>query len=280
MTEAQVAELAGVTLVRRCPEGEIGAFEVRLADGRPAVLKWYEDAAVRPRLDWMLSAVAALRDAGYPVPRYEPVVEVPGALVVLQEWMPGAVSDEVPPELVTRVIELNALQAGLTDSLNADARYARASVQSSAQEGTWPAMLVDGLTTPRPASPYVPEAAQIAAALSSSGITVPTDDAMHIDLHHRNVLQVDGRLSAVVDWETCRPGDRWYDLVVFALCLEVATAPASAEPVWRLIDAHVAPELVRAYTAYLALRLIDWSLDPNAPYSPDFWAAAARRRLR
>ena len=139
-------------------------------------------------------------------------------------------------------------------------------------------MLLNGLTEPRPASPYVPEAADIAAALSSSGVRVPTDDAMHMDLHHRNVLQVDGQVSAVIDWETCRPGDRWYDLVVFAVCLEITTMPA--DRVWRLIRANAAHELVRAYTAYVGLRLVDWSLGPNAPYSPDFWAAAARRHLR
>jgi aminoglycoside phosphotransferase (APT) family kinase protein len=106
------------------------------------------------------------------------------------------------------------------------------------------------------------------------------DDAVHMDLHHRNVLQVDGRLSAVIDWETCRPGDRWYDVVLFAICLAVARVPeGAAEEVWRLIERSVAPEVVAAYSTVLGLRLATWALESDTPWTPEFWAAAARRGL-
>jgi Ser/Thr protein kinase RdoA (MazF antagonist) len=258
VTVAEVVAQAGLTLVGRCEGGEIQAYEVRLSDGRPAILKWYEDPTARPRLDWMLGTVARLHAMGCPLPRYEPLVEVPGAFVVLQEKVPGALSDDVDGALIERVLSVIDHQSGLADV---------------ADDGSWGQFIASELSRPGPARSYLP-------ALDADPAWFPAHDAVHMDLHHRNVLQVDGRLSAVIDWETCRPGDRWYDVVLFAICLSVArTPPGAAEEVWRLIEASVAPEVAAAYSTVLGLRLATWALESETPWTPEFWAAAAGRGL-
>ena len=263
MDPVEVAARAGVTLVGQCSGGHIGAFHVILPDGRAGVMKWSEDPAADVRLSWTLAAIGALRQRGYPIPPYEPLVDGAGAWVVLQEAVDGALSDQVSDELVERIVQLSERQAGVADALGPSPGHA-----------PWGEAVMADLTRERPARLLLPERPPVSAA------SFHDHDAMHLDLHHQNVLQLDGRLHAVIDWEGCRPGDRVYDLVVFAVCLAAAQASDEAKAdLWGYIRAWRPPPVVAAYTVLIGLRLIDWSLQPGTPYAPELWLSEVRRQL-
>jgi aminoglycoside phosphotransferase (APT) family kinase protein len=106
------------------------------------------------------------------------------------------------------------------------------------------------------------------------------DDAVHLDFHHRNVLSVGGRLSAVIDCEGYRSGDRMFDFVTLAFRLLVATSPAEAErDLWHQIRAAREPAIVDAYIAHQALRQVDWSIRHRTPADVTAWTRRSHALL-
>src|SRR5436305_11049454 len=88
--------------------GEVGATDVRGADGSRYVLKWWEGDAARARV--VASLVERLRAAGYPAPRFVIADDFDGVAVMLQEFVEGEVSDTVADSVVDRLVALNHLQ--------------------------------------------------------------------------------------------------------------------------------------------------------------------------
>jgi aminoglycoside phosphotransferase (APT) family kinase protein len=90
---------------------------------------------------------------------------------------------------------------------------------------------------------------------------LPQNDLIHLDFHHRNILQGPDDALIVIDLEGCQPGDRAFDLVTFAMYLDYAQAPTDGvDRVWRGATGVTNPEALRAYVAHMALRRLDWTI--------------------
>ncbi|HXW34148.1 MAG TPA: phosphotransferase, partial [Acidimicrobiales bacterium] len=111
---------------------------------------------------------------------------------------------------------------------------------------------------------YSAESRAVLGWIESIGAAVgdlPSEDLVHLDFHHRNVLRVGNRLSAVVDWESCRPGDRAFDLVTFAFGFTHArSSPETQELVWGKVKEVADHDRFTIYVAYMVLRRLDWTI--------------------
>ena len=109
---------------------------------------------------------------------------------------------------------------------------------------------------------------------------LPSEDVVHVDFHHRNVLLAEGAVAAVIDWEGCRSGDAAFDLVTLAFGLTVARVPAAArERMWDEARRRAAPDALRAYVAHMALRQVDWSIRHRTAADVDHWLGVAHTFL-
>lgn len=106
------------------------------------------------------------------------------------------------------------------------------------------------------------------------------NDIVHGDLHPGNILQVDGKLTAVVDMDYTRVGDAAFDLTMLALgSLGVTVDPGVRSRVFER-GVHSLPEANRrAYLANLVLRNLDWPIRKNRPAEIEFWLAETDRLL-
>ena len=116
-------------------------------------------------------------------------------------------------------------------------------------------------------------AALVPADLISGGV-------VHGDLHPGNLLQVDGRLSAVIDLDYARVGDAAFDLA----CLAVASLSIDADPGVRKRCFTEGVDVLdgarrRAYVANLLLRNLDWPIRKNRPKQIEFWLEQSDRLL-
>ena len=115
--------------------------------------------------------------------------------------------------------------------------------------------------------------------LQSTGVR--DDDLVHFDFHHRNALQdVDGRLTAVVDWEGVRQGDSAFDLVTLAFGLAIADCTeALIEQTWHEAIAATSRGCLRAYVAHMALRHLDWKIRFH-PDDVDRWVTVCHESIQ
>jgi aminoglycoside phosphotransferase (APT) family kinase protein len=105
-------------------------------------------------------------------------------------------------------------------------------------------------------------------------------DAVHLDFHHRNVLSANGRLTAVIDCEGYRTGDRIFDLVTLGFCLSVADCPATGhQKLWQRIHSACDDVIVDAYIAHQAIRQVDWSIRNRTPNDVAAWMRRSKALL-
>jgi hypothetical protein len=278
MTVAQVIELIrahrglDLHLAGFFAGGEVGAADVRGGDGTRYVLKWWDGDAEAGRR--AASLVNGLRQLGYPAPRFVLADEVGGVTVMMQEFVAGEVTDAISESVIDRLLQLNALQFGA----------------GPADGASWTEYMVgslvrgcNGYCVHQPLRDYDRRTRSLIEVIQQAGEDVeqlPSGDAVHIDFHHRNVLVSESEVSAVIDWEGCRPGDAAFDLVTLAFGLSVAEVSAQArETVWQEVRRRTVPTVRRAYAAHMALRQVDWSIRHRTPADVDHWLRVASEFL-
>ena len=238
----------------RCAGGEVGAYHAEDEHGRRLIVKWTDDPADAGRLELVVHRVNGLRARGYPVPEYLGAWAVDGAAVVVQEAIPGRWCDDVTHALVDQVLVIGPLQSGAADGSGGWADYMRRTLTEGAQ----------GYCLHEPLRVHSPETRRLLDWVESVGRDVgrlPEGDLVHVDFHHRNMLREDGLLTAVVDWEGCRPGDRAFDLVTFCFGMTDAVQEAGVEErVWAAACDLAGIERLAPYVAHMALRRVDWSI--------------------
>lgn len=263
----------------RCQGGEstTGAHLARLEDGRQVVYKWAEDPEAGPRFDRLFRRLEELRQLGYLLPTGYRALEVPGAVLLFQDAVEGVASDRVSDELTETLIELNGLQEGMGDDLPGESWTAF--LTRTLAEGA------DGWCQHESLENHSPETRRILAVAAEVADRLrheklPSGDLAHVDFHHRNILQDgEGRLTAVIDWEGARSGDRVFDLITYAYCLPVAEVSEWAESkVWEAIERLGTPVSIAAYLAHMAVRIVDWSLRFHRTLS-DMWIRHASVQL-
>ena len=243
-----------MVLEGRCPGGEVGAHYARTSDGHRVVFKWSEDPGRLGELSRMVERVERLRAKGYPAPRYHLPVAFDGGVAVFQDAVDGEWRDDIDAGLVETALMLNDMQAGGADQRTGWRDY----IVQTLTEGA------DGYCLHETLRNHSPETRLVLEWVESVGKSVgalPCDDLVHLDFHHRNMLRVGHRLSAVVDWEGCMPGDRAFDLITFSFGFTHAqAAPEPEQQVWARAEEIATAEQLTAYAAHMSLRRLDWSI--------------------
>ncbi|ACQ81773.1 aminoglycoside phosphotransferase [Beutenbergia cavernae DSM 12333] len=250
---------------------------MRRADGTDAVLSRGANVAGLRRA---ASALDAARARGLPVPRYTDVVEVPGGVALLQERMPGHVTERVDDALVGAIL-------GVVDRL-------RHVLADEPDVPTPDLYLLDdgpGFCVHGTLERHGPQARRLLAWVHdvgrAHGTTTPGDDLVHLDLHPANVLVDDaGRLTAVVDWDAAGRGDARIGVVtlLFDLAHGRRFDPRYAgltEDAVGAVEARVRaiePDRRRQLWAHMALRQVDWTIRHGHPAAvvEDYLAFALR----
>jgi len=253
---SQLRSQHGIDLIfdGRCPGGEVGAYYARSDHGHRCVFKWFDGTLPFDHFPEMVRQVSRLRTKGYLLPRYWPPYRVDGGVVVLQDAVEGAWSDEVSQELVETMLNLNDLQAGEGNGGGAWSDFIRMTLIEGADEYCLHDTLrrYDGTTR------------RIVDWIESVGRSMgslPSHDVVHMDFHHRNVLRQEERVVAVVDWEGSRSGDRVLDLVTFCFGFTHARAALGAESrIWERAKELADHDSLVAYVAHMALRRFDWTI--------------------
>jgi hypothetical protein len=257
--------------------GEVGATDAVDGDGRRVVAKW-EWPAGEGRLDRLRDAttvVERLRSRGARLPKYLVTEPVEDGVLVIQERMPGTTSDDVPASLLQDLVDHNRLQFGACRGGTGWKAYVRRSLLVG----------LDGYCEHSSLQRHSPATRDLLARVRAAGVALADvelveSDAVHLDFHHRNVLCCDGRLSAVIDCEGYRSGDRVFDQVTLAFCLSVAECPAAEQhDLWQQIRANREKVIVDAYIAHQALRQVDWSIRHRAPSDVTAWMSRSRELL-
>ena len=197
MASASPPDLDGTPyrLLERTEHGEFGAWRAVDGDGNRFIIKpaWSEDG---------VAATEMLRAEGYPAPRY--VLVQPGLSV--QEELPGsplAGWEPLEPRVATQLVALNEMLVG----------------KRVPNAGAWPERVysdvfrghefVDLSLLERQAPTLLRRCrcAVEAAELTDAG------DLVHWDYTTANVLEHDGEITGVVDWDGVCNGDRLFDIV-------------------------------------------------------------------
>ncbi|GAA1656434.1 hypothetical protein GCM10009765_02330 [Fodinicola feengrottensis] len=250
---AALAADAGVRLevLGPAPGGQVGAAYVRWPDGREGVLTCASpgSAGRLQRTDELLK-LARLR--GIPVPAYELIADLPDAVAIVQERLPGDQPDRADLPLVRAMVDLNERFAGLLadrPDVPAPELYLTKSGpgfcvhESLRVHSRRSQALLDWITEVGRQGPS----------------TMSGDDLVHLDFHPENVLVRHNAISGIVDWDGIGRGDRHFGLVTLRFAL-VGGDPAAARWVDDRIDATLDDETLLLYQAHMSLRMVDWAI--------------------
>jgi hypothetical protein len=264
-----------IRLLGRCGGGATGmAFDVDTPEGR-RVLKW-QRAGYGVSFERVATALDRLRPTGYPLPGYE-VLDIGEDLdVSLQEPLPGKIMDELSDDLRNELLALIELQAGhgvagevswvdMLCSITLDGapdwcRHESLVAHSDATRDLWE---------------YVER-----VILTLDRTTVPSGDIVHMDFHHRNVLQSGDRVCGVIDWEGAECGDRRFDVMTLAYYSGVAGWTSARRANWITdVATEIGESAGRLYVSHLAVRTVDWAIRHETEPEVQRWLNWAREAL-
>lgn len=265
----QLAEVTGTVLSwdGACPGGQVGAAYVRWPDGHRSVLtRGPPGGLAAVRLAGELLALA--RSAGIPAPRYELTAELPGAVAIVQELLPGRPPGRVDRGMVESMVEINRRCYGLLasrDELPAPSLFLRA-------DGP-------GYCLHEPLARYSPRTGRLLAAIEETGGQLPGQlagsDLVHFDFHPENVLAGPaGTVTGVVDWDGVARSNAGLDL--YTLRFDLARrAPELGRWLGTVIRETMPEDVIQACWAHLSLRLVDWSIRHLTPAHVSTWLTIA-----
>ncbi|GAA4206541.1 phosphotransferase [Actinocatenispora rupis] len=270
---ARVVAATGIPFeyVGPCAGGEVGAGYVRWPDGHDAVLTW-APGVPGARVEQIGGMLDTARAHGLPVPAYELVVELPGAVALVQQRLPGTVPDRLDEPLVDAMLRVHEGFGGLLagrDDLPALRLYLR-------EPGP-------GFCLHEPLAGYDRRTARLLHWVREVGVTVPDvvagDDLVHGDFHYGNVLVApDGSVGGVIDWDGACRGDQRFDLVTLRFAVP-GGRPDLAARLDAELDARLTPDELRPYWASMALRQVDWAIRHYGDELVTYNLAIAETRL-
>ncbi|MFE7465350.1 phosphotransferase [Streptomyces sp. NPDC057499] len=264
-----------LTVEGSCSGGQVGAAYVRRADGRLSVLKWRPGARLDELRAGPLAVCEVLHERGYPCPATELALQVDGAVVLVQQLLPGAPPDALDHDGLDRALALNAAQAGLLAG--------RADIPQVHLH-----LLEDGpgYCLHEPLRRHSARGAALEERIRSAGAAHPPrlagDDVVHQDFHHGNLLAVDGAVTGVIDWDGAGRGDHRFDLVTLRFGLHAKDAEGQPQDVVRRLDSllDALPEdVLRPSWAHMSLRMTDWAIRHFPPEQVERWLELAEQRL-
>ncbi|HEU4424687.1 MAG TPA: phosphotransferase [Pilimelia sp.] len=271
---AEVRDRTGIRLelLGRLPGGQVGAALVRLPDGSTAVMSsWSRERY--DRIPVITRVVDRLREAGYPAPGYRHVIDCGDVVAVVQDYVDGGWVGAVTVGLLRNLLELNGRQRQVFDRPVGSLADLYLS-----QDGP-------GFCLHAPLISHSVESRALLDWIHEVGRTASDDvfrgtDAVHTDFHPGNVLLARGsteRVAGVVDWTGATIGDCGLDLVTLGFaCDFMPTEPPVVGLLRDHIRATVPPEQLVAFTAHMALRMVDWAIRHFPPRKLAHWIAIAQ----
>jgi hypothetical protein len=278
-----LAETTGrpFTILGPLTGGETGATAIQDADGQRFVLKWTDDPTdQRLRRRGVELAERLRADAGWPAPQQR-TFDAGAVLLVLQDLMPGAAVEHLSHGLVDELLALHERRLGVATS-PADAAAAD---EAAAELIITLVVGGDGYCLHEPLRTHDVRTRRIVERIEAVGRALdPSElggtDVVHGDLHPGNLLQVSGRLSAVVDLDYARVGDARFDLAMLALSsLGVEADPGVRRRLLELGIDELPDALRAAYVGNFLLRCLDWGVRKDRAAEVEFWIAHADRLL-
>lgn len=237
--------------------GQVGAAYVRWPDGRDGVLTGGPPVAQSQRTAGVL---ALARERGLPVPAYQLVVELNDAVALVQERLPGRKPDRVDRALVEKMVAINErfaeILAERTDVPPPDLYLDRSGPGFCIHES----LEIHGDRSRRLLG-WIREVGRSGAMTG--------DDLVHLDFHPENVLvDDDGDITGVIDWDVAARGDRTFALVTLQFSL-------LEKDDW--LGARITGErdTLRLYYAHMSLRMVDWAIRHFSPPEIDRWLTKA-----
>ncbi len=257
--------------------GETGATLIKGDDGERRVLKWEADPAKQAQRSHALALAARLRtEAGWPIPRQE-AVRADAWLFVTQEFMDGQPIDVLSHGLVDELLTLHQRRLDLAVPDGTD-HWGEEMIEILVEGGNGYCLHEPLRNHDDRTRRVVEQIEEIGRALTPADL--PGGSIIHGDLHPGNLLQVDGRLSAVVDLDYARLGDAGFDLAWLAVAS--LAQPAEAGVRRRLVEVgldSLASKHRAAYIGNMLLRLLDWPIRKQRLDELEFWLDKADRLL-
>ncbi|MFE9250494.1 phosphotransferase [Streptomyces sp. NPDC007088] len=253
-----------------CPGGQVGAAYVSGPDGGRQVLKWRPGVRVEDYRAGPQAVSEAVRAAGAPVPATLLSAQAGPDTVTVQELLPGAPAERLDHRLLDQALDLLDRQAGL---LAGRPDVPRVPLHLD-QDGP-------GFCLHEPLRLHSPRTAALERRVRAveGPRLLAGDDAVHVDFHPGNLLTVDGRVTAVIDWDGAGRGDRLLDLVTLRFGAHAQGAPPGVvRRLDTLLDA-AAPERLLPLWAHLSLRMTDWAVRHFAPGDVEHVLDLAEQRL-
>jgi len=242
------------------------------------VLKWVTgERSRRVRTAGAGFAERLRADGGWPCPRHE-LANTADWLFIAQEFMRGEPVTRVDAQLADDILGLHDRQSGLA---------------RTSDSGDWAAHLLTTLTKggetyclheplrdhSRRTRRVVDMMTDFASSLDAQSFPAP--DVVHWDLHPGNVLQVDDRLTAVVDSDFAKVGDRNFDLLTFAIgCYELECPKDVRDRLLGEATDRLDDTLRLAYCGHLMIRFLSWPVQSNDYAEIELWLDLADRLLR
>jgi hypothetical protein len=242
------------TLLEKYPDGEQGAFVVVDHLNERWVLKWAREAR---NLAWMQGAKTItdlLRSLGYPAPSYLLIGKLPEGIYSIQSALPGSPIRHLPATLLPRLFEINELQRGQAITGRSDWH------QEVIKTVLWGGEGYCLHASLQQHSPDTAELLQTLQALVRTHQDEPhrTNDIVHGDFQHANILIDNERISGVVDWDGFGAGDCIFDIAT--LLFYAYDSIEVRKQLWRYALERASLKLLSIYLAHLILRQVDWSL--------------------
>lgn len=258
-------------LERPLAGGEVGAALVVLPTGDHAVLTSWPGGQ-RARALAVDELQAPLRARGYPAPAYLEVVECGAVTAVVQEWIDGTPPQQVDPELLHALFELNDLQVGVLTE------------QGGSLDDLYLSRDGPGFCLHEPLRRHSFRTSDLLGQVQEVGQIVPDDvvkgtDVVHGDFHPGNVLTAGcpQAVVGVIDWTGARVGNCGLDLVTLGFSVTGATSEQRTltNTVRRVLDQRVDRAATLAFTAHMALRQVDWAIRHHGDAAIDHWTYVA-----
>lgn len=265
----QVADLIGhinrhhnksYVLLGTCAGGTRGAYELRDAQGQPAILKFGHEARWLDRLRQSERIAAHMRGRDYPIPPNFALGRIPdGGWYQVQQFVLGMpIATPLSPAYLDLLLALNDKQAGQhppSENGWADwSRHAREVVFAGASG--W----ADALRTFSPASRAFLRLI-LDQARPFATTTLPTNDVVHGDFVAENVLVHDGHVAAVIDFAAAGCGTRVLDLARLLVWWYADMAVAQRERLLEQITAIATPAERAICMAYGLIDVIAYVID-------------------
>jgi hypothetical protein len=217
-------------------------------------MKWHPDPVRLANYRQAAQVTDLLRGANYPAPRYVLAGVLDGISYSIQQELLGTPHQTTTTDLISRLVELNRLQAR----------------RAITQFRDWPAPVVDtvlfggdGFCLLDPLRNYSPTTAEILNVIQAMVTThaddeVETNDIVHFDFHQGNILVHEDAISGVIDWDGTCSGDCVFDLVT--LLFYHYDRQDLRKLLWTEALERAGPGPLRIYLAHMILRQIDWSI--------------------